>query len=108
MITLDVNVVMRYYWSVIKSFASIETEKIFNREFSRKLPPAIQRIAMRKLWMLHAAKDLRELTIPPSNQLEALGGDRKGQHSIRINQQWRVCFKWVKGAAEGVEIVDYH
>jgi toxin HigB-1 len=93
---------------VIKSFASKETEKIFNREFSRKLPQDIQRVAMRKLWMLHAAKDLRELTIPPSNQLEALSGHRKSQHSIRINQQWRICFKWVKGDAEGVEIVDYH
>jgi proteic killer suppression protein len=93
---------------VIKSFASKETEKIFNREFSRKLPQDIQRIAMRKLWMLHAAKALRELLIPPSNQLEALSGDRKGQHSIRINQQWRICFKWVKGGVEGVEIVDYH
>ena len=93
---------------MIKSFASKETEKIFNREFSKKLPQNIQRVAMRKLWMLHAVKDLTELMIPPSNQLEALSGDRKGQHSIRINQQWRICFKWVKGDAEGVEIVDYH
>ena len=93
---------------MIKSFASKETEKIFNREFSKKLPQNIQRVAMRKLWMLHAVKDLTELMIPPSNQLEALSGDRKGQHSIRINQQWRICFKWAKGDAEGVEIVDYH
>jgi len=93
---------------VIKSFASKETEKIFNREFSKKLPQNIQRVAMRKLWMLHAVKDLTELMIPPSNQLEALSGDRKGQHSIRINQQRRICFKWVKGDAEGVEIVHYH
>lgn len=93
---------------MIKSFASKETEKIFNREFSKKLPQNIQRVAMRKLWMLHAVKDLTELMIPPSNQLKALSGDRTSQHSIRINQQWRICFKWVKGDAEGVEIVDYH
>lgn len=93
---------------MIKSFGSREAEKVFNREFSRKLPRDIQRPAMRKLWMLHAATDLRELRVPPSNRLEALKGRRKGQHSIRINDQWRICFKWIKGNAEGVEIVDYH
>lgn len=93
---------------MIKSFASKETEKIFGREFSKKLPQDTQRIAMRKLWMLHAAKDLQDLRVPPSNHLEALSGNRKGQYSIRINKQWRICFKWVKGDAEEVEIVDYH
>lgn len=93
---------------MIKSFASKETEKIFGREFSKKLPQDIQRIAMRKLWMLHAAKDLRDLHVPPSTHLEALRGNRKGQYSIRINKQWRICFNWVKGDAEEVEIVDYH
>ncbi len=70
--------------------------------------PGIQRLAMRKLWMLHAVKDQRELRIPPSNHLEALKGDRKGQYSIRINKQWRICFKWLEGNAYDVEIVDYH
>jgi proteic killer suppression protein len=93
---------------MIKSFASREAEKIFNREVSKRLPHDIQRAAMKKLWMLHAAKDLRDLTLPPSNRLEALKGNRKGQYSIRINQQWRVCFKWVGGNAQDVEIVDYH
>lgn len=93
---------------MIRSFASKETERIFRREFSRRLPPDIQRAALRKLVMLHAAKDLTDLRIPPSNNLEALGGDRKGQYSIRINRQWRMCFRWVSGNAEAVEIVDYH
>lgn len=93
---------------MIRSFASKETERIFQREFSRRLPTDIQRAALRKLVMLHAAKDLADLRIPPSNNLEALGGDRKGQYSIRINRQWRICFRWVGGNAEAVEIVDYH
>ena len=99
---------MRYYSKVIKSFADAQTEKIFRREFSRKLPQNIQRLAMRKLWMLHAVGELRELRIPPSNRLEALSGDRKGQYSIRINKQWRICFKWIRGSAEEAEIADYH
>ena len=86
----------------------METEKIFKREISTKLPTDIQRIAMRKLWMLHAVKDLGELRVPPSNRLEALKGNRRGQHSVRINKQWRICFKWRKGNAYSVEIVDYH
>lgn len=93
---------------MIQSFASKEAEKIFNREFSKKLPQDIQRLAMRKLWILHAATELKELRIPPSNRLEALKGKRKGQHSIRINDQWRICFKWAKGNADAVEIADYH
>jgi proteic killer suppression protein len=93
---------------MIWSFACRDTEKIFRREFSKKLPGDIQRRAMRKLWMLHAARELNELGIPPSNRLEALGGDRKGQYSIRINDQWRICFKWHRGNAHEVEIVDYH
>jgi len=92
---------------MIKTFSCKETERIFKREFSRKLPHNIQRIAMRKLWMLHAAIDLRELRIPPSNRLEALSGNRKGQHSIRINDQWRICFKWHKDDVFDVERTDY-
>jgi len=75
---------------------------------SRKLPQNLQRIALRKLWMLDAALDLSEMRVPPANHLEALRGDRDGQHSIRINQQWRLCFRWESGDAYDVEIVDYH
>ena len=93
---------------MIKSFRDKEAEKIFRREFSRRLPQDIQRQAMKKLWMLDAAATLEDLRIPPSNHLEALKGDRQGQHSIRVNQQWRVCFTWLDGTALDVEIIDYH
>jgi proteic killer suppression protein len=93
---------------MIKSFADNESEKVFNREFSRKLPPEIQRNARRKLELLNVAKVLEDLRIPPGNRLEKLVGDRDGQHSIRINQQWRICFIWRNGSAHHVEIVDYH
>lgn len=93
---------------MIKSFRSKETEGLFNRERSRRLPHDIQRIALRKLLMIDAAVDINDLRIPPSNHLEALKGNRKGQYSIRINQQWRVCFRWHEGNAYDVEIVDYH
>lgn len=93
---------------MIKSFKSKETEKIFKREFSRKLPHGIQRNAMRKLWMIDAAPDINALRMPPSNHLEALKGDRKGQYSIRINSKYRICFKWKSGDAFDVEIADYH
>lgn len=93
---------------MIKSFKDKEAEKIYNRGYSHKLPQDIQKIAMRKLWMLDAAPDLNSLRVPPSNHLEALKGDRKGQHSIRINKQWRICFVWSEGDAYEVEIVDYH
>lgn len=93
---------------MIRSFRCSETGKIFARQHSRRLPQDIQRVAMRKLWMLDAATDLNELRVPPSNHLEALHGERKGQHSIRINRQWRICFRWRPGDAHDVEIVDYH
>jgi proteic killer suppression protein len=93
---------------MISSFRSKETAKVYRREFSRKLPQDIQKVALRKLWMLDAAVGLEDLKVPPNNQLEALRGDRKGQHSIRINQQWRICFVWRAGSAHEVEIVDYH
>ncbi len=93
---------------MIKSFASKETEKLFKRELSRKIPKTIQQIARRKLEILDAAEVLQDLRIPPSNHLEKLTGKRKGQHSIRINIQWRICFEWRKGDACSVEIVDYH
>ena len=92
---------------MIKSFADKETEKLFNREFSKKLPPEIQRPARRKLEMLNAAETLLDLRTPPSNHLEKLSGNRKGQHSLRINNQWRICFDWTGDKAKNVEIV-YH
>ena len=93
---------------MIKSFACKETEKLFNRQFSRNLPQYIQRVARRKLDILDAAEVLRDLCIPPSNRMGKLSGDRKGQYSIRINDQWRICFEWQGGDAYEVEIADYH
>ena len=93
---------------MIKSFRDKETEKIFNRHLSKKLPQNIQPLARRKLVILDSATVLDTLRVPPGNRLEALKGDRKGQHSIRINDQWRICFKWRSGDAYDVEIADYH
>ena len=93
---------------MIESFASAETEKIFNGEASRKLPPDIQDTARRKLLYLDTVEDLRDLLAPPGNRLERLHGLRAGQYSIRVNDQWRICFSWENGRARRVEIVDYH
>jgi toxin HigB-1 len=93
---------------MIKSFRDKETERIFNRQISNKLPQDIQRIARKKLLMLDAAAQLNDLRTPPGNRLEALKKDRNGQHSIRINDQWRICFKWIDGDAYDAEITDYH
>lgn len=93
---------------MIQLFQDKVTEKIFNRIFSGKLPQNIQHLARRKLVMLDAAPELNALRIPPGNRLEALKGNRKGQHSIRINEQWRICFRWKAGNAYDVEIKDYH
>ncbi len=93
---------------MIKSFADSETKKVFGRQFSKKLPGDIQGVALRKLRMLNNARAIKDLKSPPANRLEKLSGDRKGQHSIRINDQWRVCFVWRGGDAYDVEIADYH
>ena len=93
---------------MIVSFKCKETEKIFSRIPSRKLPGDIQKTAYRKLVQLHAATKIESLAVPPGNMLEPLKGDRLGQHSIRINDQWRICFRWEDGNAFDVEIVDYH
>jgi len=93
---------------MIKSFKCKETTKIFNRDFSRKLPNDIQEIAFRKLRMINRANIINDLKVPPGNRLESLHGDREGQYSIRINNQWRICFKWDDQDAYDVEIVDYH
>lgn len=104
----DLHNDFRYYFLVIKSFKCKETESIFNGLGSRKFPPAILKGAMRKLEILNVAEVLNDLRIPPGNRLEPLKDDRLGQHSIRINDQWRVCFVWKDGDAFDVEIVDYH
>jgi proteic killer suppression protein len=93
---------------MIRSFGSPETEKIFSLQRSRTLPSDIQQVALRKLRMLNNARTLQDLWSPPANRLEKLSGDRSGQYSIRINDQWRVCFQWRDGDAYEVEIVDYH
>jgi len=93
---------------VIKTFGDRETERLFQRERSRRLPDDIQSIALRKLRMLNRSQTLQDLRIPPANRLEKLAGDRAGQYSIRINDQWRICFAWEDGDAYDVEIVDYH
>jgi proteic killer suppression protein len=93
---------------MIKNFRSRETEKIWNGVRSKRLPQDIQQIARRKLRMLNNARSLNDLRVPPANRLEALKGSRSGQHSIRVNDQWRICFVWMDGDAENVEIVDYH
>jgi len=93
---------------MIENFKCKETEKIFNRQFSRKLPTNIQSIALRKLRMLNRSIFIQDLRVPPANRLEALSGRRKNQYSIRINQQWRICFEWKNDNAYNVEIVDYH
>ena len=93
---------------MIRNFADKEAEKIWRGTPSRRLPAAIQSVARRKLRMLANASVLDDLRIPPANRLEPLKGQRKGQYSIRINDQWRVCFRWIGGDAHDVEIVDYH
>ena len=93
---------------MIIGFASKEAAKIWAGVVSRKLPREIQQVALRKLFMLDKAQALVDLKIPPANRLEALKNDRKGQHSIRINDQWRICFVWTKNGPDAVEIVDYH
>jgi proteic killer suppression protein len=93
---------------MILGFRDRETERVWRGELSRKLPREIQQVARRKLRMLNNAKTLQDLRVPPANRLEALKGERKGQWSIRVNDQWRICFVWNDGNASNVEIVDYH
>jgi proteic killer suppression protein len=93
---------------MIIRFSCKETEKVWRAEVSRRLPRDIQQVALRKLFMLDKAQSLNDLRIPPANRLEALKDERKGQHSIRINSQWRICFVWTESGPSAVEIVDYH
>ena len=93
---------------MIKGFRCKETEKLFLRHRSTRFPAGVQRAALRRLLLLDAAEKLEDLRIPPGNRLEKLAGNRQGQHSIRINDRWRICFRWSEGDAYEVEIVDYH
>ncbi|MCL4177268.1 MAG: type II toxin-antitoxin system RelE/ParE family toxin [Verrucomicrobia bacterium] len=93
---------------MILGFACAETERVFRAELARRFPRDIQRRARRKLLLLHAATELSQLAVPPGNRLEALQGDRRGQHSVRVNDQWRLCFRWRGGNAYDVEIADSH
>lgn len=95
-------------WGVIKSFGNSETERVFRGEIARRLPREIQAVALRRLLVLHAAIAVEELRSPPGNRLERLAGDRAGQMSLRVNDQWRICFRWEQGDAYDVEITDYH
>jgi len=93
---------------LIRTFKSRDTERLFERFCPRRFPADIHRAAFRKLRMLNRAQALQDLTVPPSNRLEALKGDRKGQYSVRVNDQWRICFRWERGDVYEVELVDYH
>ena len=93
---------------MIKSFRDRDTERVFNRQRVKRLSLFLQKVAQRKLDMIEAAEVIDDLRIPPGNRLEKLSGDRKGQCSIRVNDQWRICFQWLSGQAVNVEIVDYH
>ena len=93
---------------MIRSFGDRATERLFHREPGRKFARPLQRVALRKLLLLDAAESLEDLRVPPGNRLERLTGNREGQYSIRVNQQWRICFRWSQGNADNVEITDYH
>ncbi len=93
---------------MIKSFADPDTERLFRRERVRRFPGDLLRVMLRKLVVIDSAERLGDLRVPPGNRLEKLRGDRAGQHSIRVNDQWRICFRWRDGDAYDVEIVDYH
>lgn len=93
---------------VLRSFRDRDTDRVWQRLSVRKLGPDVQRAALRKLVILDAAETLQDLRVPPGNRLEKLTGNRSGQHSIRINDQWRICFRWTTAGPEDVEITDYH
>lgn len=99
---------LRYCHQVLRSFADKETERVWRRERSRRFDPTTQRAALRKLVILDAAETLDDARVPPGNRLEKLRGNRTGQYSVRVNQQWRICFRWTTAGPEDLEIVDYH
>lgn len=93
---------------MIDSFKCISTKELWETGKSKKIPASLRKVALRKLVLINDAEEYKDLTAPPGNRLEELKGERKGQHSIRINDQWRICFKWIDGDAHDVEIIDYH
>ena len=93
---------------MVESFRDKDTKKVWDGTYSKQFPKNIQRIGLRKLILIHRSKDINDLRVPPGNRLEQLSGNRKGQYSIRINSQWRICFYWNNGTATEVEITDYH
>ena len=93
---------------MIRSFGTKDTERIWHEQYVKRADRMVQRAALRKLELIHAAKGVEDLRVPPGNRLERLVGDRRGQHSIRVNAQWRLCFVWREGGADNVELVDYH
>ena len=93
---------------MIRSFGDKNAERIWKEQYVKGVDRTVQRATLRKLELIHAARDVEDLRIPPGNRLERLVGDRRGQHSIRVNAQWRLCFTWREGGAEDVELVDYH
>ncbi|GAA4811917.1 type II toxin-antitoxin system RelE/ParE family toxin [Tomitella cavernea] len=93
---------------MIRSFGTKDTERIWHEQYVKRVDRTVQRASMRKLELIHAAKDVEDLRVPPGNRLERLVGDRRGQYSIRVNAQWRLCFFWRHGGADNVELVDYH
>ena len=93
---------------MIRSFGNKATERLWRREKVPSIDPRVQKVAIRKLAQIHAARFLDSLRVPPGNRLELLKGDRAGQHSVRVNDQWRICFTWTEGGADNVELVDYH
>ena len=95
-------------WSRDRSFGSKDAERIWHEQYVKRVDRTMQRAALRKLELIHASKDVEDLRVPPGNRLERLVGDRRGQHSIRVNAQWRLCFVWREGGADNVELVDYH
>ncbi len=99
---------MRYFPYVIESFKDEAAKELYETGKSRRIPAQLHRVALRKLKQLHVSVELNDLAVPPGNRLEALHGDREGQHSIRVNDQYRVCFVWSDGRARDIEIVDYH
>jgi toxin HigB-1 len=108
LITLGVINAIRYHRRVIRSFRDKDTEAIWQRRYVKKLSPELSRLTYNKLVLINAAESINDLRVPPGNRLEKLSGSRSGQYSIRVNDQWRICFMWSAGGASNVELVDYH
>jgi proteic killer suppression protein len=107
-ITFVVSIVTRYYFLVIRSFRGKDAEAIWRRRYVKRLSPELAKLTYNKLVLINAAENINDLRVPPGNRLEKLAGDRAGQHSVRVNDQWRLCFTWSAGGASNVELVDYH